>query len=115
MNPNHVTINAAVQRDDPGSVLAHYRRLIDLRHKEPAVTHGHFTLLLPDDRCVYAFTRLHRDTELVVLGNFTADTVGVPDAAPWAATELVIGNHPPPRDHGELRPWEARVYRRTLR
>ena len=39
------------------SVFHHYRRLIELRHTEPAVAHGDFTMLLPDDEQVYAFTR----------------------------------------------------------
>ena len=42
---------------DPDSVFHHYRRLIELRHDEPAVAHGDFTLLLPDHERVYAFTR----------------------------------------------------------
>src|SRR5215207_5655416 len=33
VNPDHGEWNAAAQRDDPGSVLAHYRRLIALRHE----------------------------------------------------------------------------------
>ena len=37
VNPNHTGINAEAQWADPGSVLHHYRRLIELRHTEPAV------------------------------------------------------------------------------
>ena len=37
VNPNHVEINAAAERADPDSVFHHYRRLIELRHAEPAV------------------------------------------------------------------------------
>ncbi len=33
INPNHADINVAAQRDDPQSVLAHYRRLIALRKR----------------------------------------------------------------------------------
>ena len=57
VNPDHPEVNAAAQVDDPGSVFSHYRRLISLRHTEPAVAHGDFTMLLPDDDAVYAFTR----------------------------------------------------------
>ncbi len=117
VNPNHKEINAAVQVDDPDSVFAHYRRLIDLRHSEPVVVHGDFTMLLPEHPTVYAFTRRHEDVELLVLGNFSDDRVPVPvpDAADWAAGPLVIGNYPAPTGDPELvlRPWEARVYRRV--
>ena len=36
VNPNHETVNAAAQVDDPGSIFAHYRRLIALRHPTPS-------------------------------------------------------------------------------
>ena len=51
---------------DPDSVLHHYRRLIALRHREPVVADGDFTMLLPDDD-IYAFTRLLDDVTLLVL------------------------------------------------
>jgi len=118
VNPNHQEINAKAELADPGSVFHHYRSLIDLRHSEPVVAHGDFTMLLPDDEHVYAFSRRHGNVELLVLGNFSAHTVtaDVPDAAAWARAELLITNCPAP-DVGQtpltLQPWEARVYRRT--
>jgi oligo-1,6-glucosidase len=109
VNPNHVEINAEAQRRDPDSVFHHYRRLIELRHREPAVVHGDFTMLLEDDERVYAFTRAHERTELLVLGNFSGDAVPMPVAG-WEDAEVVIG------EPGEmLRPWEGRVYRRYWR
>jgi oligo-1,6-glucosidase len=74
VNPNYREINAAAQVDDPHSVFSHYRRLIELRHREPVVAHGDFTMLLPDDEAVYAFTRRLGRVELLVLGNFTGTT-----------------------------------------
>jgi len=57
VNPNANHINAAAQVDDPDSVYSFYRQVIALRHAEPVVSHGNFTMLLPDDPHVYAFTR----------------------------------------------------------
>jgi len=118
VNPDHVEVNVAAQRDDPDSVLAHYRRLIRLRHEEPAVVEGDFTMLLPHDERVYAFTRRLADVELLVLGNFSADVVPapVPDADAWAAAELVVGGAGVPGTDDAplvLGPWQGRVYRRT--
>ena len=117
VNPNHAEINAETQLDDPASVFRHYRRLIDLRHSEPVVAHGDFTMLLPDDEQVYAFTRRLGDTTLLVLGNFTGGTVatGLADAdewAEWADADVLISNVTPGR-FGELAPWQATVYRRV--
>jgi oligo-1,6-glucosidase len=118
VNPNHSEINAEAARADPDSVFHHYRRLIELRHSEPAVAHGDFTMLLADDPRVYAFTRRLDDVELLVLANVSSDPVtpDVPDAAAWMEAELLLGTvagEPPPTGL-ELRPWEARVLRRTV-
>jgi oligo-1,6-glucosidase len=113
VNPNHFHVNAAAARADPDSVFHHYRRLIELRHSEPVVAHGDFTMLLPDDDRVYAFTRRLDDVELLVLGNFSRDRiiVDLPDAEAWAGTEVLIGAPPAPGPL-VLGPWEGRVHRR---
>ncbi|MFP5334862.1 MAG: glycoside hydrolase family 13 protein [Actinomycetes bacterium] len=115
VNDNYREINAEAAVADPDSVFHHYRRLIELRHTEPVVAHGDFHMLLPDHDAVYAFTRRLADVELLVVANFSAEDVEapVPDAAGWAASELVIGNYAEVGRDLALRPWEARVYRRT--
>lgn len=118
VNPNANHINAAAQVDDPDSIYSFYRQVIALRHSEPAVSHGDFTMLLPRDEHVYAFVRSLPDTQLLVLGNFSGqdqevalDGDDVPVA--WGSAELILGNYPAepsvPRLH--LRPWELKVYR----
>jgi oligo-1,6-glucosidase len=117
VNPNHVEINAEAQRADPDSILHTYRRLIELRHTEPVVALGDFTMLLPDDERIFAFTRRLDDVELLVLANFSADDVTpeVADAAAWASAEMLVGSWPGEPPEGlRLRAWEARAYRRTV-
>ncbi|UZX05123.1 alpha-glucosidase [Arthrobacter sp. CDRTa11] len=112
VNPNANTINAAAQVDDPESVYNFYRQVIALRHTDPVVADGDFTMLLPEDQHVYAFRRSLPDAELLVLGNFsgTAQTadVGIPA---WSNAVQVLGNYPPSPGF-ELRPWEVKVLRR---
>jgi oligo-1,6-glucosidase len=112
VNPNHRQVNAAQQVGVPGSVFEHYRRLIALRHQEPAVAHGDFTLLLPDHDQLFAFTRRHESTELVVVANFSGQQGVVPATLLDRCTgaELVVGD----RDGADLLPWESRVYRRLV-
>ena len=107
-------INAAAQVDDPDSVYSFYRQVIALRHTEPVVAYGDFTMLLPDDEHVYAFTRSLPDAELLVLGNFSGSVQKGDAGDPaWAAATQVLGNYP--SDGGtDLRPWEVRVLRRDL-
>jgi oligo-1,6-glucosidase len=104
VNPNHTEINAQAALADEDSVFHHYRRLIELRHTEPAVAHGDFAMLLAHHEQVYAFARRHEGTELLVFANVSGEPaeVDLPQDA-----ELLLTNAPQgPR----LEPWEARVY-----
>jgi oligo-1,6-glucosidase len=128
VNPNHDRINAVAAQADPASVWQHYRRLIELRHRDPVVTDGTFAMLLPEHPQVYAFVRELADERLLVLGNFSGvdQVADVAEAADWAAAELVLANYPADPGGGGsafavspaaarplvLRPWECRVYRR---
>jgi oligo-1,6-glucosidase len=101
-------------------VFHHYRRLIELRHTDPVVVDGAFTMLLPEHPHIYAFTRTLGDDALLVLANFSGSTQpveGIEGLTDWADAAVVIGNvdegPAPPID--ELRPWEAVVRRRTTR
>jgi oligo-1,6-glucosidase len=114
VNPNHAQINAAAAVADPGSVFHHYRRLIELRHTQPAVVHGDFTLLAPEDEHVYAFTRRHEGTQLLVLGNFSGETVTADVPGERAGAELLLSNYADAPAGLSLRPWEARVHARAV-
>lgn len=114
VNPNANHINAAAQTGDPGSVYNFYRQVIDLRHTEAAVSHGDFTMLMPEDEHVYAFTRTIPGTALLVLGNFSGTDQQVALGGDWDTAEPVLGNYPGTAASatGVLRPWELRVLRR---
>jgi oligo-1,6-glucosidase len=120
LTPTYRTVNARAAVDDPDSVFHHYRRLIQLRHEEPAVGFGDFTMLLPDDEHVYAFTRTLADTRLLVLANFSSlpARIELPDPDVWAGAGLLIGNYAGTVRLARattLRPWEAHVHRVTGR
>src|SRR5215212_2145082 len=69
VNPDHVEWNAEAQQSDPASVLAHYKRLIALRHENAVVALGDFAMLLPEHEDVYAFTRTLEGEVLLVVCN----------------------------------------------
>jgi oligo-1,6-glucosidase len=112
VNPNHTWLNAEAQRNDPASVLAHYRTLIALRHEDPVVVDGDFRMLLPDDPAVYAFERRLGDACLAVYANLSSEPQR--DVVPQdvARSPLVLGNLPDSYGRS-LRPWEARIHRLT--
>ncbi|CAN7233703.1 alpha-glucosidase [Arthrobacter sp. LjRoot78] len=121
VNPNTSHINAAEQEDNPDSVFSFYRQVIALRHAEPVVAEGDFTMLLPNDEHVYAFRRslpapstgpgstTGPGVQLLVLGNFSGEDRTVElDGGGWGDTEagadepelghypaeLILGNYP---------------------
>ena len=114
VNPNHTWLNADAQREDPTSVLAHYRALVALRHREPVVVDGDFRMLLPEHPSVYAFERTLGEECVCVYANLSGELVEDVLTDGWEQWELLLGNltadptsSPPP----VLAPWEARVYR----
>jgi oligo-1,6-glucosidase len=110
VNPDAARWNAAAQRTDPDSVLAHYRRLIALRREDDVVALGDFAMLLPDHEHVYAFTRSLEGAVLLVVCNLSRTPYLLAELLPQAVgARLVLGNLV---DAGPtLRPWEARVLR----
>jgi oligo-1,6-glucosidase len=112
VNPDHAEWNAAAQRNDPTSVFAHHRRLVALRHDDPVVALGDFTMLLPEHDELYAFTRSLDGATLLVVCNLGRSAHPLGELLPEAVgAELVLGNLVDDGDPCVLRPWEARVLR----
>ena len=64
-------LNVAVERDDPISLLTLYRRLIELRRTEPALSVGDYAAL-PSDEHLMVYMRKAGDRRLVIVLNFSA-------------------------------------------
>ncbi|MFH5824781.1 alpha-glucosidase [Georgenia sp. AZ-5] len=115
VNPAYPQINAAAAVADPGSVLHHYRRLIQLRHDHHVVVDGRFALLLPEHEQVFAYTRTLGTQVLVVVANMSGEPADVtlPGVGAALAGELLLGTHDaapgPDGDRLRLAPWESRV------
>ena len=110
VNPNHTAINAAAQVDDPDSVFNHYRRLIALRREHDVITHGDYTLLLPEHPSIFAYQRCWEEQTLTVICSFSEEALMEDAIIPLCGGELLLGNYVPDNDQRLLRPYEARVY-----
>ena len=77
VNPNYRDINVAAALADEHSILAHYRRLIDLRKQMPIIVEGRYASWLDDHPDVMAYTRTLGGQTLLVLANFTGREVVV--------------------------------------
>ena len=108
VNPNHTTINAESQVGDPDSVFGFYQKLIRLRKTYPVIVHGDFTLLMPEDRQVFAYTRQYEGKTLLVACNFSCEEAALDELAATRG-EMLAANYDEPGDKTTLRPWEVRV------
>lgn len=116
VNPNVDWISVERQRDDPESVLAHYRRLIELRHRLPVLSQGDFAEIPSDDPAVWAYARTLGDSRLVVIANLGREPRVLELEPRWAGGELLLANGPARAERlgrlVELDGWDARLYLR---
>lgn len=108
LNPTYKEINAKAVLEDKDSVFYHYQKLIQLRHDSDLVKFGTYDEIDSDDTEVFAYRRHYQGKTLLVISNFTANTV-TRDYDQGKADKLVISNYDD--DQGtELRPYESKVY-----
>jgi len=107
----HCGLDAQAQRDDPGSVWHHYRRLIDLRHKFAVVVEGSFTPLETGHPDLVAYRRDHDGEVLVVVAHLAEGSVPLPSAlAALVAPGEVLLATTMSDNAGTLGSWESRVH-----
>ena len=108
VNPNYVEINAQLALADPGSVFYHYQTLIALRKRCPVFRDGAFTLLEPESSQLFVYTRETKDEQLLVVCNFTGETISYQRPEEFARASLLLSNY---EDTVEaLRPYEAQIF-----
>lgn len=105
VNPNYTEINAAAALEDENSVFHHYRRLIELRKTYPVFRNGSFTLLLPEDKEIFAYTRDTEEEHLLVICNFTDKTLQLDAPEAFRGAQVLLANYP--ESAQALRPYEA--------
>ena len=116
VNDNYKTINAEAAVKDPELVFFYYKKLVQLRHEVPVITDGVYKLLDADNEKVYTYLRKNEDETLLVICNFTKETIDYPVGDFVEATQgtLLISNYDDaPQQYAdaiELKPYGAYVY-----
>ena len=105
INPNHVDINAEAALADPDSVFHYYRKLIRLRKAYDVFRRGTFTLLCPEDEKIFAYTRDTEEEHILVVCNFTDETLTYDVPSNFWGSEMLINNYA--EDSHKLRPYET--------
>ena len=114
---NYKDINVKKCLADPDSVFYYYQKLIALRHEMPVITEGRYVLVDPANEKVYAYLRKDENESLLVVCNFTDETIEYPvgEYLEGRAGELVISNYEEAAadvsDSIKLMPYGAYVYR----
>lgn len=115
MNPNHKTINAASQVDDPDSIFAHYRKLIALRKQYDVIANGDFAPLDMAHPSVLAYARRTDREDLVVINNFYRKEVDWTCPVDLDGFTCLLSNYADSRAETKLhlRPYESLVLYRA--
>ena len=109
VNSNYTEINAKAALRDRDSIYYFYQRINGLRHQFPVIVYGDYHLLLPDDEHIWAYERRGDNQSLLVMTNFSKDTVECDLPQLQEDFEPLISNYED--DQGKtMRPYEAKVY-----
>ncbi|MGM9593036.1 MAG: alpha-glucosidase [Candidatus Onthomonas sp.] len=108
VNPNYPEINAEAALADPDSIFYCYQKLIALRKRCPVFQEGSFTLLEPESERLFVYTRDMETEHLLVVCNFTDQTVPYRRPEAFCDAELLLSNYGEPME--TLRPYEAQMF-----
>ncbi|HXO94247.1 MAG TPA: alpha-glucosidase C-terminal domain-containing protein, partial [Candidatus Acidoferrum sp.] len=81
--PSARTHNVATEEKDPNSILSVYKKVLALRHAEPALIEGDYVSLNNDDPNVYSYLRRYKNEAFLVVLNFS-------NAAQTAKLDLAV-------------------------
>lgn len=109
VNPNYTEINAEKARKDEDSTFHYFKKLIQLRKTLPLLTDGKYEPLLLEDPQIFAYTRSTEDDKMLVVCNFTDQSVDCSLLSDWAEDEMLITNYKEQTGSTVLRPYEARM------
>ena len=116
-------INVEAQREDPCSVYAYYRALIEARHRVPALTFGAFERIDAGDAALFVYARACQDSTVLIAVNLSGREIHpsasfLDEAYSPSRWNLYLSNacantaadaHDP-APASPMGPWEARVY-----
>lgn len=109
-NSNTKSINVENNLKDRDSIFYYYQRLIELRKNYKIISQGSYQPFLKDHNRIYAFKRIYKNEEILVLNNFYGEetSVVIEDIKDF---EILISNY---KEHHlgkniKLRPYESIV------
>ncbi|WP_207429854.1 alpha-amylase family glycosyl hydrolase [Sabulibacter ruber] len=92
VNSNYAQFNVQTQSADPNSLLNHYKKLIQIRHAQPALRKGYHQDMTSGNASVLSYARIFEQEAVVVVSNFGAEAVSSPVIS-LAVSSLPAGNY----------------------
>ena len=108
---NHTYINVAAEEQDPDSILAFYKKLVQLRKENEIIADGGIRFLDTGTSDVIAYERTLGGEKLTVYCNLRGYDVPVQGLSEFAGGEILVCNYASAGEGGVLRPFEARAIR----
>lgn len=90
---NYEQINVEVEKDDPDSVLAFYKKLIQLRKSMPVISEGSIYFLTGEPEAVLGYERSYGEKKLLVLCNLKEEPVEMKLSEGWKEKKVLLGNY----------------------
>ena len=114
INENYNEINAKQCLEDENSIFHHYRKLINIRKNNDTIIYGDYTLLCPEDKNIFAYTRELNKDKILVVCNFYDKEVTFSFDGDFNHADILLSNYKDSSTLIEklsLRPYEAIIYR----
>ena len=120
VNSNYKKINAALQINNPDSILNYYKKLIKLRKNNDTLIYGKFIEINKENEEIYSYIRELGDEAFLIIANFFDGTPEfiLPDSVKINDPNLVLANYPcssSELNNMKLRPYEARIYKYKIK
>ena len=114
VNENYNEINAKQCLEVENSVFHHYRKLIDIRKNNDTIIYGDYTLLCPEDKNIFAYTRELNGDKILVVCNFYDKEVTFSFDGYFNHADILLSNYKDSStliERLSLRPYEAIMFR----
>lgn len=109
VNPNYQEINVEKQIQDETSILQYYRKLLKFRKGNEVMLKGMYEELMETHPAIYAYRRIWKDEELLVICNFSKEQQAY-DPKLTQDHEKILGNYDD-EINGYLRAYECGVWK----
>ena len=114
INKNYTEVNAKQCLEDENSIFHHYRKLINIRKNNDTIIYGDYSLLCPEDKNIFAYTRELNKDKILVVCNFYDKEVTFSFDGDFNHADILLSNYKDSSTLIEklsLRPYEAIIYR----